>query len=105
MRKALENPVAVYSFWAVNPGSPQSHVGPVARSDTRPHTRQKTNGMPESKISIPAIPAVETVPACGVPADTTKPFEATRLVPARSPRVFRVMGSKTGRNQLANKPS
>ena len=105
IRRALENAVAVYSLPAVRPGKPQSQVGPTVTRRLRPQASQRSAGTTESRTSMAAIPAVETVPARAVPAEITKPLAATNAGLIRTPMARWVMGSKTGRNQVAPSPS
>src|SRR5580765_4593791 len=105
MRKGFEKAVAVYSLSAVKPGSPQSHVGPVARDDFRPHTSHKTKGTAPNATSKTAIAAVETLPLRSDPGVRTKPFAATKSLLAVTPKACTVIRSNLGRNQVAASPS
>ena len=52
-----------------------------------------------------AIPAVETVPPRAVPAESAMPLAATSAELMRTPMACWVIGSNTGRNQVAPSPS
>src|SRR5712691_2380060 len=105
MRRGFEKAVAVYSFSAAKPGSPQSQAGPAAREDFRPQTSHSNSGTAPKATSSNAITAVETLPLRRDPAVKTRPFPATRFLLAAMPKARSVIGSKTGRNHVAPRPS